>query len=77
MSFILVEKKSCKNFFAIFKEVKKPLGIFKKIPIRFVDVELKKSLKIAKETNMYCYDAYLLRCCQKYNSPLITLDKKY
>jgi len=59
-----------------FKKVKKALSIFKKIPIRFVDVELEKSLEIAKETDMYCYDAYLLRCCQKYNAPLITLDKK-
>ena len=45
---------------ADFKEVKKAIAIFKKIPIRFVDVELERSLKIAKETNMYCYDAYLL-----------------
>ena len=59
-----------------FKKIEQALAIFKKIPIRFVDVELEKSLKIAKETNSYCYDAYLLRCSQKYRAPLITLDKK-
>ncbi len=59
-----------------FKKVKQALTIFKKIPIRFVDVELEHSLKVAKETNSYCYDAYLLRCSQKYHAPLITLDKK-
>lgn len=59
-----------------FKKVKQALAIFQKIPIRFVNVELEQSLKIAKETNSYCYDAYLLRCSQKYHAPLITLDKK-
>ncbi len=59
-----------------FKKVKQALKIFKQIPIRFVDVELEKSLKLAKETNCYCYDAYLLRCSQKYHAPLITLDRK-
>ncbi len=59
-----------------FKTAKQALLIFKKIPIRFIDVELEQSLRIAKETNTYCYDAYLLRCSQKYHAPLITLDKK-
>ena len=57
-------------------KVKQALKIFKTIPIRFVDVELDASLKIAEETNSYCYDAYLLRCAQKYHAPLITLDQK-
>jgi len=58
------------------KKAKEALTIFKKIPISFVDVELEHSLEIAKETNCYCYDAYLLRCSQKYHAPLITLDRK-
>jgi len=61
---------------ADFNKVVKALNIFKNIPIRFVDVELEKSLQIAKEVNIYCYDAYLLRCAQKYHAPLMTLDKK-
>ena len=61
---------------ADFVKVKQSLKIFKKIPIRFVDVELKDSLKIAEETHSYCYDAYLLRCAQKYHAPLISLDQK-
>jgi predicted nucleic acid-binding protein len=59
-----------------FRVIEVALEIFRTIPIRFVDVELEKSLKIAKDTNSYCYDAYLLRCAQKYGAPLITLDKK-
>ena len=46
------------------------------IPIRFVEVELVESLALADELDMYAYDAYLLRCAEKYRSPLLTLDKK-
>ena len=46
------------------------------IPVRFVEVELIDSLALAGELGMYAYDAYLLRCAEKYRSPLLTLDKK-
>ncbi|MEW5827879.1 MAG: type II toxin-antitoxin system VapC family toxin [Chloroflexota bacterium] len=46
------------------------------IPVRFVDVELIDSLALAGELGMYAYDAYLLRCAEKYRSPLLSLDKK-
>lgn len=53
----------------------KAMQIYKQIPIRFVDVELEESLKIADDLDIYAYDAYLIRCAQKYKSPLLTLDK--
>jgi predicted nucleic acid-binding protein len=46
------------------------------IPVRFVDVELIDTLILADELDLYAYDAYLLRCAEKYRSPLLTLDKK-
>jgi predicted nucleic acid-binding protein len=46
------------------------------IPVRFVEVELIDSLTLASELDMYAYDAYLLRCAEKYRSPLLSLDKK-
>jgi len=58
------------------EKVKRALAIFNKIPIRFVRVELEESLELAEKLNIYCYDAYLLRCTQKYHAPLLTLDKK-
>ena len=51
------------------------IDIYKQIPIRFIEVELEESLRIAHQLNIYAYDAYLLRCAQKYKSPLISLDK--
>jgi len=48
---------------------------YKKIPIRFLDVELKQSIKIADKFSIYAYDAYLIRCALQYNSQLLTLDQ--
>jgi predicted nucleic acid-binding protein len=52
------------------------ISIYRNIPIRFVDVELEESLTIADALGIYAYDAYLIRCAQKYSSPLISLDEK-
>jgi predicted nucleic acid-binding protein len=51
------------------------IDFYHHIPIRFADVELEDSLRIAAERNIYSYDAYLIRCALKYNAPLITLDE--
>ncbi len=49
--------------------------IYQQIPIRFVNVELEETLKIADALGIYAYDAYLIRCALKYKSPLISLDR--
>ena len=46
------------------------------IPIRSVDVDIPNALALSHTLNIYAYDAYFLVCAQKYNSPLITLDRK-
>ena len=53
----------------------KAVAAYKQIPIRFIDVELEESLRIAEQLNIYAYDAYLLRCTQKQKAPLLSLDK--
>jgi len=50
------------------------VAVYQQIPIRFVEVELEETLRIAHRLNIYAYDAYLLRCAQKYNAPLLSLD---
>lgn len=48
---------------------------YRQIPLRFLDVEITDSLRLAAELNIYAYDAYLLRCAhQKYKAPLLSLD---
>jgi predicted nucleic acid-binding protein len=50
------------------------IDVYERIPIRFVEVELDQSLRLADALSIYAYDAYLIRCAQKYRSPLLTLD---
>jgi predicted nucleic acid-binding protein len=51
------------------------LEVYGKIPIKFLDVELEQSLRIADERGIYAYDAYIIRCAQKYRCPLVSLDQ--
>jgi len=52
------------------------LRIYGRIPIRFVEVELDEALRIADARRIYAYDAYLIRCAEKYGAPLLTLDRR-
>lgn len=52
------------------------MGVYYRIPVRFTEVELEESLRIAAELNIYAYDAYLIRCALKYGTPLLSLDQK-
>jgi predicted nucleic acid-binding protein len=52
------------------------IEVYLQIPVRFVEVELINSLAIAGELDIYAYDAYLIRCAEKYRSPLLSLDKR-
>jgi predicted nucleic acid-binding protein len=55
-------------------EALEALLIFEAIPIRLVDVDLGKSVTLAKELNVYAYDAYLIEVANRHNAPVITLD---
>ncbi len=46
-----------------------------KIPLRLVEVDILKSLKISNQFNIYAYDAYFLECAQQFNIPIVSLDK--
>ena len=51
------------------------IDLYQKIPVRFVDVEIEEAIGLADALNIYAYDAYLVRCAIKYNSPLLSLDQ--
>jgi len=51
------------------------IDLYQKIPVRFVDVEIEEAIGLAEALNIYAYDAYLVRCAIKYNSPLLSLDQ--
>jgi len=57
-------------------EALKAIEVYRRIPIRYAEVELEEALKVAGEAGIYAYDAYLIRCAEKYGAPLLTLDKE-
>lgn len=46
------------------------------IPIRLLKVDVRASLGIAMEYNIYAYDAYFLECALSVRRPLLTLDTR-
>jgi len=57
-------------------EAEKGLSIFRGIPIRYIDPDFFKALKLSKQANIYAYDAYFLDCAIRHKAPLLTLDRK-
>lgn len=52
------------------------LAMYEQMSIRFVDVDIVRSLELAEQLDMYAYDAYILTCALDLDAPLLTLDKK-
>ena len=44
--------------------------------MRLVEVNIIKSLELAKKYNIYAYDAYYLETAKRLNCKFMTLDKK-
>lgn len=57
------------------EEATQAIRVYRRIPVRIVDVELEVALEIAADLGIYAYDAYLIRCALKYRSPLLSLDR--
>ena len=57
------------------EQAKVALQLYRKIPITFVDIQLESAVEIAKQLNIYAYDAYLITCALQRQAPLISLDK--
>ena len=70
-------------FSAMFKQnrislrmAQKAVGVFDIIPMRYLDVDVKHSLKLAHDNKIYAYDAYFLDCAIRHKSPLLSLDSR-
>ena len=46
-----------------------------RIPIHYVDIELRRSLELSHSLNVYAYDAYLMACAEQLGCRLLTLDR--
>jgi predicted nucleic acid-binding protein len=47
---------------------------YERIPIRFVEVNLVESVKLAADQKLYAYDAYLIICARDQKCGLVSLD---
>jgi len=48
---------------------------YEKIPIRFVEVSLRDSIRISADRKIYAYDAFLIACARDQKCRLISLDR--
>jgi predicted nucleic acid-binding protein len=55
-------------------QAKRALKSFRDIPLRLAEIDLQASVELAKEHDIYAYDAYILECARKYRAPLLSLD---
>jgi predicted nucleic acid-binding protein len=57
------------------EQVLEAYKIYTSIPIRTINVNIEKALKIACKYNLYAYDAYYLEIAHRLKLPLITFDE--
>jgi predicted nucleic acid-binding protein len=50
--------------------------LYAKMPIRQIAVPVADALYLAADENLYAYDAYMLACAKRADSPLLTLDER-
>lgn len=48
---------------------------YQQIPIQFVDVDLKATIALVREHQIYAYDAYMISCAKQHRVALLSLDK--
>ena len=52
------------------------LESFRKIPIRLPQLEIESSVALAERHDVYAYDAYVVECARRYQTPLLSLDRR-
>lgn len=52
------------------------LASYEAIPIRLPDIEVAAAVELAERHNVYAYDAYLVECAKRYQTPLLSLDRR-
>jgi predicted nucleic acid-binding protein len=58
------------------EQVDQALAVFRAIPVRYLDVDLREAIAIADQHGIYAYDAYLLASAMRHKAPLLSLDKQ-
>jgi predicted nucleic acid-binding protein len=51
------------------------LESYESIPIRLGEVDLEPSVALSDKHGVYAYDAYVIECARRYQTPLLSLDR--
>lgn len=51
------------------------LESYKSIPIRLAEVVLRPSVSLSAKHGVHAYDAYVIECARRYQTPLLSLDR--
>lgn len=52
------------------------LAAYRKIPVRLPPVDLAHCVQLAARHGLYACDAYVIECARRYQSPLLSLDRR-
>lgn len=47
---------------------------YRKIPIQYLDADLRETVAVVEKHGIYAYDAYMVVCAKRYRLPLLSLD---
>jgi len=50
------------------------LASYEKVPLRLADVDLEASVALSDKYGVYAYDAFVIECARRYQTPLLSLD---
>ena len=57
-------------------QAKTAIDYYRKIPIKFIDIDIKNALQISYTNHIYAYDAYFIEYAINQKAVLLTLDNK-
>jgi len=52
------------------------LKSYRQIPVRLPPLEIESSVVLAERHDVYAYDAYVIECARRYQTPLLSLDRR-
>ena len=52
------------------------LESFRQVPVRLPSLEIESSVVLAERHDVYAYDAYVIECARRYQTPLLSLDRR-
>ena len=58
------------------EQAKGALTSYGAIPIRLPEVDIEAAVTLAERHDVYAYDAYLIECARRYQTPLLSLDRR-